>query len=120
VLDLPVARLRQVVAAILDRRRERLRFDLRVVEWQTRRLAEVIASTVPAKPGTRHPLQGLIDQIRILPEEDDGVGEESEGREPSRGSAERFAALFGRVMDAAGRSDPVADRGVAAQGERSG
>lgn len=57
LLDMPLRRLRQCVAAINERMKlidERRR---RMVEWQTRSLASFIAATIPAgKKGEKNPL----------------------------------------------------------------
>jgi len=64
-----------------------------LVEWQTKRLAEVIGSTVAVPKGKKNPLEKLVKNIKLFPDP------EPETKEPQPGSAERFAGQFGQVLD---------------------
>lgn len=65
-----------------------------LVEWQTRQLATIIASTVPVDRGKKNPLSKLVESIHLWPEE-----ETEADKEPPPGSTERFLGQFGPAMD---------------------
>jgi hypothetical protein len=65
-----------------------------LVEWQTKQLATVIASTVPVGKGKKNPLTPMVDAIRLWPSED-----EPAQKEPPPGSTERFLGQFGPALD---------------------
>lgn len=71
MLDLPVCRLRQIVAVIQERQKfERLHLQT-IAEWQTRTTVQFIAATVPIDKGKRNPLADAADKVRLRLEEDD-------------------------------------------------
>jgi hypothetical protein len=65
-----------------------------LVEWQTKQLATVIASTVPVSKGKKNPLTPLVEAIQLWSSED-----EPARKEPQPGSTERFLGQFGPAMD---------------------
>jgi hypothetical protein len=88
------------VDAINDRQRNDFRLRGALVEWQTQQLARVIASTVPVAKGKKNPLEKLVASISLWPEDEDRLpGELPAGREPSRGSTERFMGMFGAALE---------------------
>lgn len=60
------------------------------MEWQTRTLAGVIASTVPVEKGKPHPLAELIDRIRLY--SDDELADVVTERHPDQADPEAVAA----------------------------
>jgi hypothetical protein len=70
-----------------------------LIEWQTRQLARVIASTVPVERGKKNPLTKLVESIALWPEEETPPGELPVAREPPPGSTERFIGMFGGALD---------------------
>ena len=67
-----------------------------LVEWQTRQLATVIASTVPVDKGKKNPLSKLVESIRLWPPDEE---EAEKAKEPS---ARIDRAVHGPVRSCAG------------------
>lgn len=116
ILDTPVTRLRQVVAAIYRRQKWALRARGALVEWQTKALASVIAATVPIAQGKKNPLMDYALGLSLYdgegsarpagltpPPEADPAAVEAYGfdpehptiREPEAGSFERAVTQLG-------------------------
>lgn len=71
-MDLPVCRLRQIVANIDDRKKSERLYASTIAEWQTRTLAQFIAATVPLEKGQKNPLADEAAKIRLRLENDKG------------------------------------------------
>ena len=82
------------MAAIGDRQHNQFRLTGTLVEWQTKQLATVIASTVPVGKGKKNPLTSLVEDIRLWPAE-----EPAAEKEAPPGSTERFVGQFGPALD---------------------
>jgi 2-succinyl-5-enolpyruvyl-6-hydroxy-3-cyclohexene-1-carboxylate synthase len=63
VLDLTIARLRQIVAAIEKRLQATYHQTAKLTEWSTRTLATFIAAAVPLEQGQKNP---LVDEARKI------------------------------------------------------
>lgn len=96
---LTVARLRQCVAAITERRLLEIRHERRRSEWEVRTICTFIASTVPVEEGKDHPLLDLVETIgkpATDPKGESPMGP-SKAREPEAGSFERASMLLGMM-----------------------
>ena len=89
ILDLPLARLRQVSATIEFRRDVEDRMERVYLEWHTKTLAQFIAATVPMdKKGQKNPLVEAATALTLFPETI------QKAKEPKVGSYEQLARLF--------------------------
>ncbi len=65
VLELPIARLRQIVANIEDRVSAERKLQATFFEWQTKTLASFIAATVPTEKGKPNGLLKEAEKISL-------------------------------------------------------
>lgn len=72
MLDLPVCRLRQIVAVIGERQKHERLYNQTISEWQTRTTVQFIAATVPVDKGKKNPLADAADKVRLRMEDEKG------------------------------------------------
>jgi len=108
VLDLPVCRLRQIIANVESRRKSLRLYNNTITEWQTRTLAQFIAATVPEGGKA---LQKEAAKIRLRVEDEKGsadddtpmekyIEEGSQVADNAVGSYERLMQGFGGIPGA--------------------
>jgi len=95
-MDVPIARLRQIIEAISVRLQAASRERAVLTEWSTKTLAQYIAATVPVPKGKNNKLLKSAQKIELFPSKKAVASKVS--AEPERGSYERFMSRFGRAM----------------------
>lgn len=99
--DLTLARIRQCVAAITERKTLEERKQKDLVRWQTRNICFFISNTLMIKEGAENTLAALAQELTFRPKKTDpetlSEEEKAFGKkiEPTVGSYERFQGLFG-------------------------
>lgn len=106
VLDLPVCRLRQIIANIEARKKATRQHHTTITEWQTRTLAQFIAATIPVEKGKKNPVADAAAKLSLRIEDETGnsdddtpmekyLEEGSQTADNGTGSFERLTAGFG-------------------------
>ena len=99
--DLTLARIRQCVAAITERKTLEDRKQKDLIRWQTRNICFFVANTLMIKEGSENTLAKLAQELTFRPQKVDPetLTEEEQvfGKkiEPTVGSYERFQGVFG-------------------------
>ena len=81
ILDTPICRIRQIIAAIEHRRNLQFRQQAQLTEWSTKRVIEFVAATVRTEKGKRNPLLEQAQKIS-LHLDDDGDDSSQEKNAP--------------------------------------
>ena len=66
ILDLPVARFRQIVAAIQIRVKRDIQIHAAIVEWQTKILGSVTAATIEMAEGVDNPVLKFVMDLDLV------------------------------------------------------
>lgn len=96
-----LARIRQCVAAITERKTLEERKQKDLIRWQTRSICFFISNTLMVKEGSVNTLAKLAQELTFRPKKEDPETLTEEEKvfgkkiEPTVGSYERFQGLFG-------------------------
>lgn len=69
-MDLPLCRMRQIVEAIKLRLKDSDLRERKLLEWQTKTLAGIIAATVQVPKGKQNPLFAEVEKITLTTKEE--------------------------------------------------
>lgn len=104
-MDLTVGRIRQIAAAITERKLIEERKNRALLTWQTRVICTYVAAANPPEDGSENTLLDTVDKITLEPESVSNSEEKSDdisSERPVKYADTSSLALFGRAMAAGG------------------
>lgn len=99
-MDLSIARVRQISAAITERKMKEERKNQSLLSWQTKLICSFIAHTVPVEEGQENPLAKAAETITLDPRELTSAGKSDDinTKRPEQYADSNALALFARGL----------------------